>query len=550
MNVTKKITSEKIVTNQIINEGETRLNGILHVQNHMVGKHYSFDPNKNHIKLGGNVNISDNLIIPRVGNNNSEGSVYYNELENKFYGHYGNVKGWKNLGGIDDSVDTNIEHNLNVKKQIDCLSLNIRNSLETHTLKVKGSVKFEGYTEINELHTNQLVLPEYVKKNEGSLYTKYNNVTGKELKLYLNNKENSIILNESGLASLDKSTDLFQFYNVLKGRQQYGNRVTGLNDPQYNSFSKFYVINEYIFHEKRININSIEYYVSHNNSIQLLVSFKLKVHKTRNEVLTERELTVLNLNKGKIVLITEIENTDGFFDFIQNDVIKISINPLNDNSNGCEIFCRLCGNSQIFPVIDSVHITSDNSNNTSSGKHNNALLVNGGGYFEKNIRAQSVSTFTGCHISELKMKKILNEQYCNKHNNEYIYNNGLIVSIKDSKYIDILNSEFDLELTNSFHDKTVFGVISSYLNDDTYMINSLGEGGIWISNINGEMTNGDYISGSIIPGYGCKQKDDILHNYTVAKCCTNINWNNVHKTLYYNGKNYKIIFVACTYHCG
>ena len=66
-------------------------------------------------------------------------------------------------------------------------------------------------------------------------------------------------------------------------------------------------------------------------------------------------------------------------------------------------------------------------------------------------------------------------------------------------------------------------MVSSYLNNNDYKINSLGEGGIWVSNITGEINNGDYITSSIILGYGCKQDDDILHNYTVAKCCTNIN---------------------------
>ena len=48
-------------------------------------------------------------------------------------------------------------------------------------------------------------------------------------------------------------------------------------------------------------------------------------------------------------------------------------------------------------------------------------------------------------------------------------------------------------------------------------INSVGEGAIWVSNKNGTLENGDYISSSTVPGYGAKQADDLLHNYTVAK---------------------------------
>ena len=86
-------------------------------------------------------------------------------------------------------------------------------------------------------------------------------------------------------------------------------------------------------------------------------------------------------------------------------------------------------------------------------------------------------------------------------------------------------------------DKSVFGVISTIEDsedrEDAYgnfisitkkekgdnrpYINSVGEGCIWVTNKNGPIENGDYITSSIIPGYGCKQNDDLLHNYTVAK---------------------------------
>ena len=48
-------------------------------------------------------------------------------------------------------------------------------------------------------------------------------------------------------------------------------------------------------------------------------------------------------------------------------------------------------------------------------------------------------------------------------------------------------------------------------------VNSVGEGGIWVINKSGNFENGDYITSSSVPGYGQKQDDDLLHNYTVAK---------------------------------
>ena len=44
---------------------------------------------------------------------------------------------------------------------------------------------------------------------------------------------------------------------------------------------------------------------------------------------------------------------------------------------------------------------------------------------------------------------------------------------------------------------------------------------------NGNLESGDYITSCTIPGYGMKQNDDILHNYTVAKITMDCNFNPV-----------------------
>jgi len=124
------------------------------------------------------------------------------------------------------------------------------------------------------------------------------------------------------------------------------------------------------------------------------------------------------------------------------------------------------------------------------------------------------------------------------------------------------------------NDKSVFGVISKksnnskFLNpifpengqknifsDNRYEINSLGEGAIWVCNINGNLENGDYITTCEIPGYGMKQDDDLLHNYTVAKITCDCDFD-LNSSIYiceefeFEGKTYKKAFVGCTYHCG
>jgi hypothetical protein len=89
--------------------------------------------------------------------------------------------------------------------------------------------------------------------------------------------------------------------------------------------------------------------------------------------------------------------------------------------------------------------------------------------------------------------------------------------------------------------------------EERLVVNSLGEGGIWVCNSNGNIENGDYITSSDYLGYGEKQDDDLLHNYTVAKATIDCNFEL--ESPYYNcfeleGTNYRIAFIACTYHCG
>ena len=77
---------------------------------------------------------------------------------------------------------------------------------------------------------------------------------------------------------------------------------------------------------------------------------------------------------------------------------------------------------------------------------------------------------------------------------------------------------------------------------DKHQIASVGNGFILVNNQGGDIEIGDYIttaSGS--GGYGCKQSDDLLHNYTVAKATDSVTWSE------HSGS---IKLLACTYHCG
>ena len=127
---------------------------------------------------------------------------------------------------------------------------------------------------------------------------------------------------------------------------------------------------------------------------------------------------------------------------------------------------------------------------------------------------------------------------------------GLIVSADQNKYIKMsggieagsnaitVNESLPIvSLSAVTSDKKCFGVVSSSEDPDTrknrignfvsvsqkelgdtrVYINSVGEGAMWVTDINGPLESGDYITTSNVAGYGMKQDDDVLHNYTVAK---------------------------------
>jgi hypothetical protein len=81
-------------------------------------------------------------------------------------------------------------------------------------------------------------------------------------------------------------------------------------------------------------------------------------------------------------------------------------------------------------------------------------------------------------------------------------------------------------------------------------VNALGEGRVWVTNINGDLQAGDYITTSAIPGYGQRQGDGILHNYTLAKATETIDWGSVTETVTFNGQEYKVYLLAVVYTSG
>src|SRR6056300_73002 len=129
---------------------------------------------------------------------------------------------------------------------------------------------------------------------------------------------------------------------------------------------------------------------------------------------------------------------------------------------------------------------------------------------------------------------------------------GLVVSANKNKYVSLNGSLTTgtraikssealpmVSLSNVVNDRSVFGVVDHFeqsgttrsqtsggtvitqdkeSGDNRVVVNSLGEGAIWVANTNGNVVSGDFLTTSHLPGYAQRQSDnDTLLNYTVAK---------------------------------
>lgn len=207
---------------------------------------------------------------------------------------------------------------------------------------------------------------------------------------------------------------------------------------------------------------------------------------------------------------------------------------------------------------------------------NNVPSATSKGYLDS-VTSVSNIDFTGQHRNVVAATEQLND-YKN-----YV---GLIV-VSDGTYINsdltskpsINESLPRIKLSSQRNQKSVWGVVSDSedINDSTrsyaigrfvsvldkqateqdtrIIVNSIGEGAVWICNVNGNLQNGDYITTCEVSGLGMKQDSEFLANYTVAKitqdCDFELNNPNYDCVEFvHNGVAYRKAFVGCTYHCG
>ena len=206
-------------------------------------------------------------------------------------------------------------------------------------------------------------------------------------------------------------------------------------------------------------------------------------------------------------------------------------------------------------------------------------------YFRRKTSSGTVSNRAYIKDATTNSLNFTGQHRCEDHNDELSKSEAGLIVVSTGRYNNLLETDKPtineslpiVTLSTKRNEKSCFGVLSdkedrngepreyavgnfvSVSDDgdplDRLIINSIGEGAIWICNVNGNFENGDYITTCEIPGYGMRQDDDLLHNYTVAKItqdCTFELDNPYYDCVEFEfeGQTYRKAFVGCTYHCG
>jgi cytoskeletal protein CcmA (bactofilin family) len=189
-------------------------------------------------------------------------------------------------------------------------------------------------------------------------------------------------------------------------------------------------------------------------------------------------------------------------------------------------------------------LNNDNDNNRLEFQYRTGNNMTVTAYMEQKNTSKLLN-FTGQHRTLFKQK----------HN--YLYSlvgsgvlKGFIVSSTGNyihNSIEINESIPYIQLSTMSKDPSCYGVLSDIENknetreinvssivtindkvndiDHRVIVNSLGEGAIWVCNYNGNINNGDYITTSPIPGIGMCQSEEYLSKYTIAKSTCDCSFN-------------------------
>lgn len=175
--------------------------------------------------------------------------------------------------------------------------------------------------------------------------------------------------------------------------------------------------------------------------------------------------------------------------------------------------------------------------------------------------------FTGSHIS-LPSEAAASIQNWDQHIGKVMVSSGQYATMAGTTLdqgidaIQMSNAWPRLELSSSKNQPAVYGVLAGMRkrhDQDFLVVNGCGEGAILVTNINGNITNGDYVTTSDCPGLCMKQDDDVLHSYTVAKITTSCDFllpaeqtkGQTYRCyeIQHDGQTVRVALLGCTYKC-
>ena len=169
--------------------------------------------------------------------------------------------------------------------------------------------------------------------------------------------------------------------------------------------------------------------------------------------------------------------------------------------------------------------------------------------------------FTSKNINDIVGKIVVaSGEYSDLYNKKRITINEAIPIVKlsskekDPRVFGVISDEETDDMIREHHIGFIKFQSKKKIKNKKYMINSVGEGGVWVCNVNGNIVNGDYITSSGMLGLGMKQNENIHYNYTVAKisCDCDFDLNSkVYKCEEYTYRNlkYRKAFLGCVYKC-
>jgi hypothetical protein len=183
--------------------------------------------------------------------------------------------------------------------------------------------------------------------------------------------------------------------------------------------------------------------------------------------------------------------------------------------------------------------------------------------------APEVLNFTGKHRCTMKSFQTLEHLI-----GRIVISQGWYQNLDDKNVIDMDEAIPVIELSTRRYDTRAFGVISDFerpgktrtyklgnmvlshpkdaSSHDKVIVNSVGEGAIWVVNCNGNLQNGDLITTSHLEGYGMRQKSKVIKSYTVGKITCDCSFeldSDIYRCQEFiqNGYVYRRAFVGCVY---